>query len=186
MTDSLPPDLPTDAPASPPLRRRLGLSEWADLAQIAGTVAVLVSLVYVGVQLRQATDQLERQESNATQSQWQAIRLLIAGDRDAARVWTEGLAGDSLDAVDAARFDRLLEEHAWATVHIWDRTRRGLFEAANFQRSAAPPLARWLCTPGGGPWWTARRDRYPAGFVEAMGTAMGRLAEAEGPACPVR
>ena len=166
-------------------RRRLGLRELADFSQVVGTVAVLVSLVYVGVQLRQATDQLERQENNATQSQWQAIRLMLAGERDAARVWTEGLRGDSLDAVDAARFDRLLEEHTWATVHIWDRTQRGLFEAADFQQSAAPPLAGWLCTAGGGPWWTDHRDRYPAGFVREMDAAMERLSNRATARCPL-
>ena len=179
-SDTIPP-----ASADQVERRRLGLERLALISQIVGTVALVVSLVYVGLQLQQATHQLERQENNATQDQWQAIRLAIATDPDLARIWQAGLAGDSLDATGRYRFGALLSEHTWATFHIWDRTRLGIFEPSEFMRGAAPPLARWLCTPGGAAWWSGQRGGYPPGFVEDMDKAMGQRAAAEGVECPL-
>ena len=184
-------EVPRPSDTSPPdsadqvQERRLGLERLALVSQIVGTVALVVSLVYVGLQLQQATHQLERQENNATQSQWQAIRLAIATDPDLARIWQAGLRGDSLDAADAYRFGSLLSEHTWATFHIWDRTRLGIFESSEFMRGAAPPLAGWLCTPGGAAWWTGHRGDYPPGFVGDMGTAMAQLAASEDVECPL-
>lgn len=166
-------------------KRRLGLERLSLVSQIVGTVALVVSLIYVGLQLQQATHQLERAENNATQDQWQAIRLAIATSPDLARIWKEGLSGDTLDATEAYRFEALLAEHTWATFHIWDRTQRGIFELTEFMRGAAPPLAGWLCTPGGSAWWTERRSEYPPGFVADMDTAMARFAAVEDVECPL-
>jgi hypothetical protein len=52
----------------------------------------------------------------------------IAGDRSMAELMTGGLRGEAvLDAADQLRLDQMLQEHAWAAFHIWDRTQRGVF-----------------------------------------------------------
>lgn len=186
MNDEVQPtDISAPNPAGRVQQRRLGLERLALVSQVVGTVALVVSLIYVGLQLQQATHQLERQENNATQDHWQAIRLAIATNQNLARVWQAGLSGDSLDATDTFRFQTLLAEHTWATYHIWDRTRLGIFESTEFMRGAAPPLAGWLCTPGGAAWWPSRRGRYPPGFVSDMNTAMAQLAATEDVKCPL-
>ena len=42
--------------------RRLSLSEWASIAEIIGAVAVVLSLIYVGVQVQENTSEVR--ESN--------------------------------------------------------------------------------------------------------------------------
>lgn len=165
---------------------RRQLPDLAHIAEIVGTVAVVISLLYVGVQLRQATRQMEREENNATQAQWQTIRLLLATDRDVARLWHAGLNGDSLDAIDRVRFDRLFSEHTWATFHIRDRARLGIFPWQEFERGGATRLVHWICTPGGSPWWRENRTGYPPDFVADVGVVMDRVGSAEAPPCPGR
>ena len=50
------------------------------LAQNAGSVGVVVSLIFVGVQVKQNTRALQRNEHNSTMEQWTVIRMAIARD----------------------------------------------------------------------------------------------------------
>jgi hypothetical protein len=106
------------------------------------------------------------------------------GDREVAQLWVAGLNGEALDAVQRLRFESLLSEHTWAAFHIWDRTQAGIFETGEFARGAGPPLARWLCTPGGAPWWAKTKVRYPPAFVRDVDAAMTRLTPEERANCP--
>src|SRR4029078_6514397 len=93
------------------------------LAQIVASVGVVVSLVFVGLQIRQNTSALQRNEHNSTMEQWTGIRMALAKHRDIAELMASGLKGDSpLDAADQMRLEMMLNEYAWASFHIWDRT----------------------------------------------------------------
>jgi hypothetical protein len=134
-------------------------------AQVVGTLGVIVSLVFVGLQIRQNTRALQRNEHNSTMSQWTVIRMAIAGNRDIAELMTSGLQGErGLDAADQLRLDNMLAEYAWASFHIWDRTQRGVFQRGTFEATAGPLLVGVLRTPGGDAWW--RRAKV-AGFIPA-------------------
>src|SRR5579863_4109895 len=98
----------------------MSLSEWSNLAQIVGTVLVIVSLIFVGLQIRQNTGALQRNEHNSTMEQWTVIRMAIAKHRDIAELMTAGLHGEKvLDAADQLRLEQMLQENAWASFHIW-------------------------------------------------------------------
>ena len=61
------------------------------LAQTVASVGVVVSLTFVGLQIRQNTAALERNEHNSTMEQWTVIRMAIAKNRDIAELMTAGL-----------------------------------------------------------------------------------------------
>ena len=65
------------------------------LAQIVASVGVVVSLIFVGLQIRQNTAALERNEHNSTMEQWTVIRMAIAKNRDIAELMTAGLHEES-------------------------------------------------------------------------------------------
>ena len=143
----------------------MSLEQWSYVAQILGTVAIVVSLIFVGLQIRQNTSVLERNEHNSTMAQWTVIRQAIATNRDIAELMTAGLQGErALDAADRLRLENMLQENAWASFHIWDRTQRGVFPPGTFEFSCAPLLGVVLATPVGEAWW-ARAKR--GGFVPA-------------------
>src|SRR5213082_4229006 len=107
------------------------------LAQIVASVGVIVSLLFVGLQIRQNTGALQRNEHNNTMAQWTVIRMAIAKHRDIAELMTAGLHGErALDAADQLRLEQMLQENAWASFHIWDRTRRGVFPRGTFEATA--------------------------------------------------
>jgi hypothetical protein len=143
----------------------MSLEQISYLAQIVGSLGVILSLLFVGLQVRQNTAALQRNEHNSTMEQWTVVRMAIAKHRDIAELMTAGLAGDkALDTVDQLRLEQILQEIAWAAFHIWDRTQRGVFPKGTFEASAGAYLRILLTTPGGSAWW---REAKTVGFVPA-------------------
>jgi hypothetical protein len=141
----------------------MSLEHLSYLAQVVGSVGVILSLVFVGLQVRQNTAALQRNEHNSTMAQWTVIRMAIAENRDIAELMTAGLHGESaMDAADQLRLEQLLAEHVWAAFHIWDRTQRGVFAKGTFEVTAGPLLSGLLGTARGGAWW---RGAKKAGFI---------------------
>jgi hypothetical protein len=136
-------------------------------AQIVASVGIIVSLGFIGVQIRANTAALQRSEHNSTMTQWTVIRMAVAGNRDIAELMTAGLHGETaLDAADQLRLEQLLAENAWAAFHIWDRTQRGIFPKGTFELTGGALLCGLLRTVRGGAWWrSARHIGFIPGFV---------------------
>ena len=137
------------------------------LSQIVAAVGVILSLIFVGFQIRQNTRALQRAEHNSTMEQWTVIRQAIAQNRDIAELMTAGLQGERvLDAADQLRLEQMLQENAWAAFHIWDRTQRGIFPKGTFEATGGALLKQLLMTPGGATWWqNAKGYGFHPGFV---------------------
>jgi hypothetical protein len=142
------------------------LEQWSSLAQIVGSVGVIVSLIFVGQQIRRNTGALQREEHNSTMAQWTVIRMAIARDRDMAELMTAGLNGErAMDAADQLRLEQMLAENLWASFHIWERTQRGIFPKGTFELTTGPHLRGLLRTVRGEAWW---RHAKHAGFIPAF------------------
>lgn len=141
----------------------MSLEQFAYLAQIVASIGVVLSLIFVGLQVRQSTAALQRNEHNSTMEQWTAIRMAIATNRDIAELMTAGInGGRPLDGADQLRLEQMLQQNVWAAFHIWDRTQRGLFPEGHFELTAGPRLRTILKTPFGAAWWDRAKN---AGFV---------------------
>jgi hypothetical protein len=146
------------------------------LAQIVASLGVIVSLIFVGLQIRQNTGALQRNEHNSTMAQWTVIRMAIAKHRDIAELMTAGLHGErALDAADQLRLEQMLQENAWASFHIWERTQRGIFPKGTFEMTAGPLLSGLLRTERGGAWWrTAKHTGFIPGFVADVDAVLAK------------
>ena len=145
----------------------MSLEQISYLAQIVASVGVILSLIFVGLQIRHNTAALQRNEHNSTMEQWTVIRMAIAKNRDIAELMTAGLHDEKpLDAADQLRLDQMLQENAWAAFHIWDRTQRGIFPKGTFEATGGALLGTLLRSPGGESWWhKAKHVGFPPGFV---------------------
>jgi hypothetical protein len=139
----------------------MSLEQLSNLAQIVGSVGVILSLIFVGLQIKQNTSAIQRNEHNATMEQWTVIRMAIAKHRDIAELMTAGIDGETtLDAADQLRLDQMLNEYAWASFHIWDRTQRGVFPKGTFEATAGLLLSEVLNTVRGETWWRNTKHKY--------------------------
>src|ERR1044071_63998 len=148
------------------------------ISQLVAAVGVILSLLFVGLQIKQNTRELQRAEHNSTMEQWTVIRQAIAQNRDIAELMTAGLQGErALDAADQLRLEQMLQENAWAAFHIWDRTQRGIFPKGTFEATAGALLATLLRTSGGESWWRkAKHIGFPPEFVSAVDAILAGVA----------
>ena len=160
----------------------MALEQVAALAQIAGSVGVVLSLVFVGLQVRQNTAALYRNEHNSTMAQWTVIRMAIAQNRDIAEFMTAGLSGESaMDAADQLRLEQFLAEQLWATFHIWDREQRGVFAKGTYESSVGIYITSLLATPRGSVWWhNAKNVGFFPPYVTVVDALLAREAAMRG------
>ena len=146
------------------------------ISQLVAAVGVILSMVFVGLQIKQNTRALQRTEHNSTMEQWTVIRQAIAQNRDIAELMTSGLQGErALDAADQLRLEQMLQENAWAAFHIWDRTQRGIFPEGTFEATGRALLGTLLRTPGGESWWRkAKPIGFPPAFVSDVDAILGK------------
>ena len=158
------------------------------LAQIVASLGVVVSLIFVGLQIRQNTGALQRNEHNSTMAQWTVIRMAIAQNRDVAELMTGGLHGErAMDAADQLRLEQMLAEHAWAAFHIWDRTQRGIFPKGTFEATGGALLCGLLRTAGGGTWWnSAKQTGFLPAFVSDVDALLARDRRSSGVVNPTK
>ena len=144
----------------------MSLEQLSYVAQIAGTLGVIASLLFVGLQVKQNTAALYRGEHNSTMAQWTVIRMAVAQSRDMAELMTSGLSGArDLDAADQLRLEQFLQEHAWASFHVWDRTQSGVFPKGTFELTSGLLLRNVLSTKRGAVWWSGAKT---IGFIPAF------------------
>ena len=146
------------------------------LAQMVASVGVIVSLIFVGLQIRQNTGALQRNEHNSTMAQWTVIRMAIAKNRDIAELMTAGFHGErALDAADELRLENMLAENVWASFHIWERTQRGIFPKGTFEFSVGLHLSGLLKTERGGAWWrSAKHTAFVPAFVADVDAVLAK------------
>lgn len=83
----------------------MSLEQTSLLAQIVSAVAVIASLVFVGIQLRQATRAVRASSSQAHSAMYHAIIAHIIENADFARIWRESLVDPNSQGPDErARF----------------------------------------------------------------------------------
>jgi hypothetical protein len=91
------------------------LGELSDLAQVIGAIGIIVSILYLAVQIRQNTRALRLSVHHAMSDAHSHYLTLIAQDADLARLYRAGAADfAALSEEDRSRFDLLLH-HVFIT-----------------------------------------------------------------------
>ena len=154
----------------------MSIEQISYLAQIVASVGVVASLIFVALQIRQNTGALQRNEHNSTMEQWTVLRQAIAQNRDIAELMTSGLSGErALDAADQLRLEQMLQEYAWASFHIWDRTQRGVFPKGTFEATAGAFLGTLLRTQVAESWWhKAKHIGFHPGFISDVDAVLAK------------
>lgn len=144
------------------------------IAELVGLVAVVISLLYVGFQVRQNTNQL--QHDNLRQSIRDVLDINWHFHRDPAAfaIFSTGIKGfGRLDPQEQAYFHSLLVDLAFYFEMIRNMHRAGLIDRAAVETNQRFLLAV-LVTPGGREWWDfARRTRpMPSSAMDYLQAAM--------------
>jgi hypothetical protein len=85
-------------------RKRLSLSDWASIAEIIGAIAVIFSLLYVGVQVQENTSEVRASNRQALIDRSSDAVLGVAGNPELAQAISKSAAGAPLAPAELTQY----------------------------------------------------------------------------------
>ena len=145
----------------------MSLDDLGNLGEFIASIAVIISLIYLAVQLRRNTQQLassekslQRNESTTAHEQWSAFRHLMINNTAAAEVWLRGQKDlDSLSELEYLQFTNLAIDQFFIISNMRERHLAGVSDPALWERNIAAGR-RFLDSPGGKKWWEAHKSTF--------------------------
>ncbi len=157
------------------------------IGEVIGALAVVASLIYVAIQIRQNTRQVE--EQLRTQrfdvmghlgDSWRGFRINITSNPEVASIWRRGNENlKQLNQDERALFDLLLVEFFWSFTQNWIMgVEHGLGE---YLFEGIEDNILIYISPGMREWWATspHRNEYPVDFIKAMDKIFERSRESE-------
>ena len=146
------------------------IQDLGNLGEAIGGIAVLATLIYVALQMRQTTRQLEQNTDllrvtadaelhrDASEARWR-----VASSREMMELWLAGLAGGDLDTIDQARFEQLLGTLFHSLLFEFRRVEEGVLpsDSERFWKAI-------LSAPGVVSWWERTKPIYSPDFARAV------------------
>jgi hypothetical protein len=149
------------------------------IGEIIGAFAVVATLFYLAVQIRQNNRNVEESlrrlrlgEVDATVQSFARYRSLLA-QADLAAVYVKGVENyDGLSEPEKVQFGVVMDEYMFSYWSVFQRTEEGAYEAANLD-SHLNALRLVLNKPGTAMWWSIRKVSFPAQFVAFLEENLG-------------
>ena len=146
------------------------LSDLAAIGSFVSGIAVVITLIFLLLQMRQNNSQMQMAELNSAQVRFSSFRLAIVNNRDVAQLWFAGLSDGAMDDIDELRFSSLLNDFTWSVFNIWDRHSRGTMSTD--VPSAIPFLATMASSKRGNNSWKQTQGSFPQSFILAVDEAI--------------
>jgi hypothetical protein len=148
----------------------MSLQDLGNLGEFVAAVAVLVTLIYLALQIRQNTRQIVQNTqslrlaaNHAFKRDGQDLRMTIAQDPEMARILRVGLADrSSLDENDYMRFNVMLAAIFEHLQFAFERREEGLVDWDAQERFTRTYMAQ----PGARDWWNSGREILNEPFVD--------------------
>ena len=142
------------------------------IGEAIGAIGVIITLGYLGFQIRQNTAQLEQNERTAIASavsvsatNYRENRRFIYTSRDIATVVLKGMADpNSLDEIDLYRFRLVIQNTMDALWDLYAQTVTTHFSPETWETQGVGLIKRVFLTAGGRWFWMNHRDEYTDAF----------------------
>jgi hypothetical protein len=139
-----------------------------NLGEIVGSIAVLITLIYLALQTRQ-TVKADRQKSHSDLlARRQPLMMLLTEDRDFIEVFSKGCARQQLDSIDAQRFTSFGINLSSHVQDAYIQFKAGLIDKEVWEVERGI-LATCLTQPGFVDWWQHGQQYVTKDFVQVMG-----------------
>lgn len=149
------------------------LESLANLGEIVGAIAVVVSLVYLAVQVRQNTQAQRTENFSRALDRVAAMQASLSQDSDAAVVFAKGVEEPSeLSPIERIQFTWVMYELFGAFEFMFLASDTDAIPEEVWQRWSSA-VAWWLTFPGVQTWWKVR----PIPFTESFTSYVESLLE---------
>ena len=157
----------------------MGLSQLADLGELLGGVAVVASLVYLAVQIRQNTRTVRASTLHQNTDLWSSLFLRLA-EPDLARAYVAGMAGEpDIRPLQYTQFFFVCRSMFLAFENQYYQMRHGVLDSeayASYERSIS---TQFLACRGFRLWWEMNRSVFSPEFVDHLDAMIADVPEAD-------
>ncbi len=152
----------------------------AAIAEAIGALCVVISLVYLAIQVRNQVKESQMSVVNSLTQQWGEALRTFAVDEDLYRIWFTGIVDfDSLSEIERGRLSAILVNltQIFESLHLHHRDGRvdpALWEGFDNR------LHDVFATPGVQRWWELRRHWHSQPFQEHVAAAIAASQKSAG------
>ena len=149
--------------------------------EFVGSLAVIATLVYLAIQVRQNTEQATDNVADIRQTGLGQIfemhskhRFFIASDIDSSRLVRKGLVNfASMNEDEMLQFDHFMWDVTWTYALTWSRYKDGVLAQDVWDASLKDFADHWIGRSGGLNWWRDTTHAFPADFKAVVDGALG-------------
>ena len=146
------------------------------IAQSIGSLAVVLTLVYLSIQVRQNTQQAKDNAADIRQTGLGQIfemhskhRYFVASSAENNRLLKTGLEDFGLlSDEERNRFDHFMWDVTWAYVLTWSRFDESVIPEDVWNASLNDFVENWIGSPGGKEWWETNPHAFPERFKSVV------------------
>lgn len=148
----------------------MNLEALGNLGEFIGSIAVLVSLVYLAIQIRKSTETERTSTYQSIVSDFGQMNQSLAGDPELIALYIRGLEDfDALDATARARISQVFYMTFRYFENMYYQHEKGYLEDEvwlGWKRL----MLNYFANPGFQTWWTMRRDVFGEPFTRFLET----------------
>ncbi len=146
--------------------KSLGLSDWANLAEIVASIVIVVSLGYVGLEIKQNTLALQNESHRSTLEMMNSGQIVLATDAEFHRIYVLGLESPAeLNDVEWSRFVQFMLPRLGAWEYLFLAKLEGSVSPGAWA-AFDPYFREVICEPGLVRFFNAYDSSYAPEFVE--------------------
>lgn len=147
------------------------------IAEVIGVILIIVSLIYLAVQIRQNTKSVIAATELDTGRQWSELHSRVAHSPDMVDIWDKGLTDpDDLTPTEKRRFVWFVAEYFFLVENLYRQRQLGYISQDTWSQHEAA-VAGLLRHPVLQRWWASGVSPYSQAFRKVIDEAYGELGE---------
>jgi len=146
----------------------MSLDDIGNIGELIGAIGVIITLIYLAIQIRQNTGALKATSHQETTREASDFVAQIAGDADVARIFNIGAKEwNDLDGDDRLRFSMLLFRVFFNFQNLYNLHQKDGIDN-EYWDSQLQIMMWFMSMPGVLRWWEVGKGQLRKGFVEFM------------------
>ncbi len=147
------------------------------IAEWIGVILIIVSLMYVALQVRQNTETIRSATELETGRMWSELHARVAHSPDMVDIWDKGHTNpDSLSSTEKRRFIWFVAEYFFVVENLYRQKKLGFLSLETWSQHEAA-IAGLLLNPLLSRWWESGVSPYSVEFREAIDNRRKQLPE---------
>jgi len=150
--------------------------EWGALGELIGGLAIIVSLIYVGIQVKDSAGATRSTAANDATVAMQSWYLEMGSNRQASDMWFNAMTSpEPLATRDEFQFMMMMHAVLLGMQNSYLLSQEGTIDA-EFREATTTAVVAVKDLPGLERYWRQRRGFYHSGFAEYMDGLLAREA----------